>query len=112
MIEKTIFDYLTAELAPVPVYMELPKIKPQTCVVIEKTGSGRSNHINSATIAVQSYAPSMLAAAQLNETVKTAMDAAVQLPDVSASRLNSDYNYTDTTTKEYRYQAVYDVTHY
>lgn len=112
MIEKTIFDYLTTELAPVPVYMELPRHKPGTCVVIEKTGSGRGNHINSATIAVQSYAPSMLAAAQLNETVKTAMDAAVQLPDVSASRLNSDYNYTDTTTKEYRYQAVYDVTHY
>lgn len=112
MIEKVIYDYLTAELAPVPVFMELPKIKPQTCVVVEKTGSGRSNHINEATFAVQSYAPSMFAAATLNETVKTAMDNAITLPDISASRLNSDYNFTDTTTKEYRYQAVYDLTHY
>lgn len=112
MIEKVIFDYLTEELAPVPVYMELPKNKPGTFVVIEKTGSGRSNYINTATIALQSYAPSMIAAAQLNETVKAAMDAAVILPDVAASRLNSDYNYTDTTTMKYRYQAVYDLTHY
>lgn len=112
MIEKTIFDYLTAELAPVPVYMEQPKNKPGTFVVVEKTGSGRTNFINTATFAVQSYAPTMIAAAELNESVKMVMDNAVELGDITASRLNSDYNYTDTTTKSYRYQAVYDVTHY
>ena len=111
MIEKSIFDYLTTALS-VPVYMELPKSKPTKCVVIEKTGSGRSNHINTATFAVQSYAPTLYEAAELNETAKAAMDSAVTLADVAASRLNSDYNYTDTTTKEYRYQAVYDITHY
>lgn len=112
MIEKTIFDYLTATLSPVPVYMEQPKSKPGTYVVIEKTGSGRENHISTATLALQSYAPTMFGAAYLNESVKNAMDNAITLPDVAASNLNSDYNYTDTTTKQYRYQAVYDLTHY
>ena len=26
--------------------------------------------------------------------------------------LNSDYNFTDTETKEYRYQAVFDINYY
>lgn len=112
VIEKLIFDYLTTELSPVPVYTEQPKNKPNTYVVIEKTGSGRENHINTATLALQSYAPTMFGAAYLNESVKDAMDNAITLPEVAASRLNSDYNYTDTTTKQYRYQAVYDLTHY
>ena len=39
------------------------------------------------------------------------MAGIVELPDVSRSALNSDYNYTDTDTKTYRYQAVYDLTY-
>ncbi|MCD8207829.1 MAG: hypothetical protein LUD72_07820, partial [Bacteroidales bacterium] len=79
---------------------------------IEKTGSGRENHINSSTFAVQSYATSMYNAAELNEQVKGLLDDLINLPEVTASRLNSDYNFTDTSSKRYRYQAVYDITHY
>jgi hypothetical protein len=32
--------------------------------------------------------------------------------DVLSVELNSNYNYTDTSTKEYRYQAVFDIRHY
>lgn len=63
-------------------------------------------------LAIQSYAPSMYEAARLNERVKAAMDSAAELDAVSASRLNSDYNFTDTTTKRYRYQAVYDLVYF
>ena len=90
MIEKTILDYLSDCLPDVPVYMEVPADRPAVFVVIEKTGSSRINHIDSATIAVQSYAASLY----------------------DAAALNSDYNYTDTTSKHYRYQAVFDVTFY
>ena len=31
---------------------------------------------------------------------------------VSRAALNTDYNYTDTVTKRYRYQAVYDFIYY
>lgn len=112
MIEKTVLDYLTDALDGVPVYMENPETRPDLYVVIEKTGSGKKNHICSATIAVQSYAPSMYEAAELNEYVKDAMENLTELGSVSRVALNSDYNYTDTASKHYRYQAVFDVTFY
>ncbi len=110
MIEKIIYDYLTDQ--GFSAYMQKPKDPPSEYVLIEKTGSSRTNYINSATIALQSYAESLYSAAVLNEAVKEAMDNSIVLNDICAARLDSDYNFTDTTTKEYRYQAVYDITHY
>ena len=111
MIEKTLWEYLNESLA-VPVFLEIPKDRPAEYVAIEKTGSSRDNHINRATFAIQSISTSMYDAMALNEAVKEAMDGAIALPEVAKSKLNSDYNFTDTTTKEYRYQAVYDIVHY
>ncbi len=110
MIEETVLKWLKKNL-DVPVYMEEPAEKPDTFVLIEKTGSNRDNWINHATIAVQSYAISMYKAAKLNESVKKSLDQIVQLDEVGASTLNSDYNFTDETAKRYRYQCVYDLTY-
>lgn len=110
MIETIIYNWLKQQL-DVPVYMEEPSEKPDTFVLIEKTGSSRDNWINNATFAVQSYAMSMYKAAKLNESVKKALDDIVQSDEVGASTLNSDYNFTDTATKRYRYQCVYDLTY-
>lgn len=112
MIEKTVLNYLTEKLNGIPVYMEHQKQDPQTFVILEKTGSSRENFIQQSTFAIQSYAPSMLKAAELNETVKGFMDDIVSLDEIVRSEINTDYNYTDTTKKQYRYQAVYDITHY
>ena len=111
MIEATILEYLSGAL-DVPCYMEQPPGAPGTFAVLEKTGESRENYINTAILAVQSYAPTLLPAAELNEQVKTAMFGAAQLPGVAAVHLNSDYNFTDTSSKTYRYQAVFDVTYY
>lgn len=111
MIEKTILDHLSASL-DVPCYMERPANAPDSFVLLEKTGASRENQLSTAILAVQSYAPTLLEAARLNERAKTAMFDAVQRPSVAAVRLNSDYNFTDTAMKGYRYQAVFDVTHY
>ena len=108
MIEKIILDYLNEKL-DVDVYLERPEKAPTRYVLLEKTGGSRENYINSATVAIQSYAESMYEAASLNETVKKAMDEIIMLPSVLSSKLNSDYNFTDTARKEYRYQAVYDL---
>ena len=110
MIEKTIYDYLNDQ--GIAAFMQKPKNPPSEYVLLEKTGSSRTNYINSATIALQSYADSLYSAALLNEEVKRAMDDSVVLDEICSASLNSDYNFTDTTTKEFRYQAVYDVTHY
>ena len=111
MIETIVLDYLKGQL-PVPVYLERPAAPPERYVLIEKTGGSRRNRLQSATLAIQSLAESLYQAALLNEAVKAAMEEAVSLPELSRAKLNSDYNFTDTTTREYRYQAVYDVTYY
>lgn len=111
MIEKMLLDYLGGALS-VPVYMERPENPPLKFVLLEKTGSGEINHIQTATIAAQSYAPSMYEAAALSREVVIAMREAVTVTNISRAALNSEYNFTDTSKKEYRYQAVFDVTYH
>lgn len=110
MIEKIMLDYLSANLT-VPVFMEEPTEDLAAYVLIEKTGSTETNHIPTATLAFQSYGASLLDAAVLNNTVKQVVNDAIQLDTISSVRLNSDYNFTDTTTKKYRYQALFVVTY-
>lgn len=111
MIEITILNYLNGCLS-VPVYMEVPERPPARYVVLEKTGSSKRNFIYEATFAIQSIADSLYEAAELNEEVKVVMEDLPELDQVSRSTLNSDYNFTDTTTKKYRYQAVFDLVHF
>ena len=108
MIEKIVLDYLSENLN-VPAYMEMPERQPERFVLIEKTGGSVEDFVHSATLALQSYAESMYEAAALNEEVKKAMDNIIILDSVSKSQLNTDYNFTDTKKKKYRYQAVYDL---
>lgn len=107
MIEETIKTYLEGK--NFDVYLEKPSNPPAEYVLIERTGGGQVNHINTAIFAVQSYGGSLYKAAKLNEDVKAAMLDIINHVDISRCALNSDYNFTDTTTKEYRYQAVYDL---
>lgn len=111
MIEKIVRDYL-AEKLEAPVFVEEPERQVSRYVLIEKTGSGKTNFIYSATLAIQSYAETMFEAAQLNERIKEAMDGIISLNEICSAALNSDYNYTNTESKKYRYQAVYDLFHY
>ena len=117
MIEETIISYLTSKELSVGahVYAQVPENPPDAYIVIEKTGSGRVNRIDQAMIAIQSIVRKkgdgngLLAAAQLNEEVKEAMDESIELPEIFRCELNSDYNFTNTATKEYRYQAVFNL---
>lgn len=107
MIEKTVLDYLKEEFQNV--FMEEPEDPLEEYIVIEKTGSSVENYIYQATFAIQSYAKTLYKAALLNDKVKKKMDDMIILPNISSSKLNSDYNYTDTQKKKYRYQAVYEI---
>lgn len=111
MIEKLILDYLNSE--GVTSYMEIPEGGgTPPFVIIQKTGGGEENRLRHATVAIQSYGASMYDAASLNERIVALMDGFAALPEVASCRLNSDYNYTDTTKIKYRYQAVFDVVYY
>ena len=111
MIEVTILNHLKTKLS-VPVRLEKPEPPPPEYVLFEKIGSSRNNHLLSTTLAFQSYSESMYGAAALNELVKQAVDSLIELDEIASVKLNTDYNFTDTTTKKYRYQAVYDIKHY
>lgn len=111
MIEKIILDWLAENLSA-PAYMEEPEEPPKEYVLLEKIGSSEDNRIASAVIAIQSYADSLYGAAKLNSRVRDIMRDSITLNAVSRCKLNSDYNYTDTETKRYRYQAVFDITYY
>lgn len=115
MIEITVRKFLESKLT-VPVLMEIPKGPASQFVVIEKTGGGQENHIPSAIMTIQSYAESLQKAAELNEQVKNwmldGMEGLITVESIAKVSLNSDYNFTDTTSKRYRYQAVFEIIHY
>lgn len=111
MIEKIVCGYLSEKL-DVSVFMEEPEKPPGSYALIEKIGSDENDHVSTAVIAVRSYAGSLCAAAELNHSVKRAMYGLSDLPEISRCKLNSDYNYTDTSTRRYRYQAVFDIIFY
>lgn len=110
MIEEIIINYLSKIFDHV--YMEVPEEPPEEYILVEKAGSSRENFLDSAVIAVQSYSSSLYKASLLNESVKRAMDDMVIIDKVTKSKLNSDYNFTDTIKKKYRYQAVYEVCYF
>ena len=109
MIEKTVLDYLQHKLGVIPVRLEKEEGLPEKFVIIEKTGSSEENQIRTATFAIQSYAGSMYDAAALNDQIIGFMEDLPAEREVFACELNSDYNFTDTTFRKYRYQAVFDI---
>ena len=109
-IEEIVCNYLSSVL-DCPVLPEKPARPFGRMVFVERTG-GRGRFITESTIAIQSYEESMYKAAKLNDDVIEAMNGLISVPDVTRVTLNSNYNFTDTQTKEYRYQAVFDIYHY
>lgn len=116
IIETAIISYLTSAGLSVGsnVFGEVPEDPPASYVLIEKTGSGRADRIDRAMVAIQSIVRrdrggSLLDAIELNEEVKAAMESFAATDAVFSCDLNSDYNFTNPETKEYRYQAVYNI---
>ena len=110
MIELIIKKHLEDNL-DVPIFLEMQEKMPDSFVIFEKTSGGQKNLINSATFAFQSYADSMYEAAKLNEELKEAILKLRWSKEVGGVKLNSDYNFTDISTKKYRYQAVFDISY-
>lgn len=111
MIEIILLDYLEGALK-IPVTPEYPEDPPERFVVLRFGDTTRENLLETTVVIAESHEGSLLKAAQLNRQVKAAMDALTELPEISAARLASDYPAPDTKNKRYRYQAVYNITHY
>lgn len=116
-IEVIVIRYLGEQL-DVPVYAEVPPTVPGSYVVIQRTGGGVTNYIETASVAVQSCVQcaadgtGKLASIKLNEQVKAAMQGMAALPVVSSCRLERSYDFTDPDTKTYRYQSVFTIVYH
>lgn len=110
-IEEFIILFLSGRL-PVPVSGDVPSPVPASFVTVEKTGAGSSDRISSATVAVQSWAESRDAAAQLCAAVEASMEGLAAEPEISRAALDTSYNFPDLARNKPRYQAVFSVTHY
>lgn len=116
MIEQTVLQFLKSRL-DVPILMELPEVPsdafpewPEQFVVIERVGGGEYDHLQSASLALQSYSTQRLYdAAALDAQVRACMADIVSLDNIGGAHLASNYNHTDTRTKRYRYQCVWDI---
>ena len=112
MIAKDLLDFLNNdETLKTSAYMEVPT-ELTDFILIDQTGTSRTNHITTTTIAVQSYGKTLWDAMQLNEKVKDAMQQFVWHDNVARVELETDYNFMNTETKQYRWQAVFQITHY
>jgi len=93
-------------------FLEQPIDKPGKYLLIERKGMGEENHLGGSLFMFQSYAESMYEAALLNEEVKSAVKDLIIEDEIVSISLNTDYVFTDLTSKKYRYQAVFDIKHY
>lgn len=111
MIEKTLKDHLASQLSD-PVYLDVPANPGARYYKLERTGGSEEDHIRHATFALQAIGPTLWETLQMHYRGIEAMRQSLRLPTVADMQLNADYNFTDTTRKQHRYQAVFYITHY
>lgn len=110
-IEVIVLRILAARL-PEQIYAEYPPDPPAAFFVLDKLADREARFVNTASFALQAYAPTKLAAARLIAGAREALDALLMLPEVSRMQPENEAPFPDTRTKAYRYQATFDVTYY
>lgn len=111
MIEKVVIDYLS-NIYDCKVLAEEPEKPPTKYIVVEKLSGGYANGINSARIAVQTHEKTLAKVSAFDEDVCVKMRDFVRLDKIGGCVLENSYNFTDTSTKRYRYQSVFDIRYY
>lgn len=119
MIEETIFEYLN-DNATVPWFaMRPPSMGDHNDTanasygLFEKTNSSKADHVVTSTFAFQSYAPTLLEAAQISAELRELIEALPgETTEVSKAQLSGEYNFTNTASKQPRYQAVFTLVHF
>ena len=112
MIEQTIIDYLvTKGIARGKVYAETPVKPPATYVIVSRARGGITDHIRSYGIYTESRSKTdKVTAATLHEAVIAAMLEIRDNTTLMRCNLETEYDAAMTSSKEYRYQALWGVT--
>ena len=111
MIELELKKHLE-DKTKLDVFLMLPTNKPKKFISFERIGGNYDNMLKSSTFAIQSWGESLFDVATLNEEIKDYLNEFTENEKVSKVKINSDYNFTDTRTKKYRYQIVAEIWHY
>ena len=115
LIESNVIAHLSRHMTDCLVCAEVPEDYPAdgALVVVSRLGGGNTNHLRTARLAIQTYGASLLDAATRCEAAIAAMETLPAEDEcVTAVRIDTSYNFTDETTKRYRYQCVLYVTYY
>lgn len=111
-IEKEVIAYLKGALDTEHVYAEVSDSTAEEFFVVDKTGSSTEENLCTSTLAIQSYGDRKVRASELNEILKDAMEGITDRDGITGCHLVTDYNYSNITKKQHRYQAVFEITHY
>lgn len=113
IIEKLIIEYLKGEDLPgigANVYAETPVDPPENYVLIRRTGGSAANYLRDYTIYTETISRTdKLTAATNHESVIEAMQRMPDTENVFRCRLNSDYDATRAEKKDYRFQALWQI---
>ena len=111
MIEEIIIKHLN-EVLGIHVGGEVPAKPDRRFVVVQKRGGERTDHIYTSLFQFDVYAESLFEASALCKEVIKVVDDLICIEEICNCDYGGDYNATDTASKRYRYQAMYNITHY
>lgn len=112
LIEKVVLEYLKTKLDISDIYLETPSDLPERFVLFRVEDRGKVNHIDAVTLEIFSEADSKLEAAELDHSVRIAMESLAENSYVSSSKLGGGRDEPDNMLKKYRYVCYYNVIYY
>ncbi len=112
MIEEIVIRYLAGKgIAGGNVYAEVPLNPPVAYVLIQRSSGTITNQLRHLGLYTESRCRrSKLEAARLHEDVIAAMRNIRDETELFRCDLNAEYDAAMTQTKEYRYQALWEIT--
>lgn len=110
-IEATVAQYLGGLIEDAEASVVVPEPRPERLVTVQRTGGGISNQLDHPSLAVQSWAPTLMEASALaREVDKLMRSAPYVLPDVFGVEATTVQEWQDPDSKTPRYQGLYTLT--
>jgi len=111
LFEEVLLKYMNQNMK-IKSYTERSSSQEDEFYVIDRIGGSSNRSYDTSTIAIQSYAKTKYRAAKNDEAMRKCILEMVSLDNILNVELNSFYDYTDTNTKNFRYQSVFEFKHY
>jgi hypothetical protein len=112
MIEVAIRQYLADNLEDIAVVMEQPKNPPKEYILLRLVDSGRTNHIDAATLFITVISNSLYGAIKLKEKVKDILYDANGLDYISHASAGGESATLDSANKVYQYTITFNFYYY